>query len=152
MKKILLLGLLFCLTNLKAQICLHATQSYPVASSPWVVRNADLDGNSVPDLISISSVSSSSGAITSLMNYNPSTTNFSTTITTTLNPAANAVDIAVADFDGDGKQDVAVDNTGTPAVPFFPGNGAGVFNPPVNIGLTNNSQAITAADFNNDTK
>jgi FG-GAP-like repeat/Putative Ig domain len=60
--------------------------------------------------------------------------------------------IVTADFNGDGKLDVAVTDSGGNAVIVLLGNGDGTFGSPINIPVGNQPDAIVAGDFNNDGK
>jgi uncharacterized repeat protein (TIGR01451 family) len=60
--------------------------------------------------------------------------------------------IAVADFNGDSKLDIAVANTGSSNVSILLGNGDGTFQPAVNFSAGNNPSAIAVGDFNGDGK
>ena len=62
-------------------------------------------------------------------------------------------DVVVADFNGDGKLDLAVSNVGSGNVSVLLGNGDGTFQPATNFdtGLPN-PVALAKGDFNNDGK
>jgi hypothetical protein len=64
--------------------------------------------------------------------------------------------MAVADFNGDGKQDIAVTNSllywGTNSISVLPGNGLGGFGTRKTIKVENFPQDIAAGDFNGDGK
>lgn len=60
--------------------------------------------------------------------------------------------IVAADFNGDGKLDVAVTDSGTNAVHILTGNGDGTFLESATISVGNQPGAIVAGDFNNDGK
>jgi hypothetical protein len=60
--------------------------------------------------------------------------------------------IVKADFDGDGKLDVAVTNSIDNSVTILLGNGDGTFGAPTAIPFGNQPDAIIAADFSNDGK
>jgi hypothetical protein len=60
--------------------------------------------------------------------------------------------IVVADFNGDGKLDVAVTDSIANDVYILLGNGDGTFGPPITIAVGNDPDAIVAGDFNNDGK
>jgi hypothetical protein len=62
----------------------------------------------------------------------------------TLNFPANSFYLAYADFNRDGKLDIA-----TPTQVFL-GNGDGTFQSPRNLNLTGNLSLVVAADFNGD--
>jgi uncharacterized repeat protein (TIGR01451 family) len=60
--------------------------------------------------------------------------------------------IAVGDFNGDGKIDIAVANTGSGDVSILLGTGDGTFQPAVNYSAGNSPTAIAVGDFNGDGK
>jgi hypothetical protein len=62
--------------------------------------------------------------------------------------------IAIGDFNGDGKQDLAVTNyaTGNPTVSIFLGNGDGTFRPQVSYQVGPEAYGIAVGDFNRDGK
>ncbi len=60
--------------------------------------------------------------------------------------------IVTADFNGDGKLDLAVTDSDANAVLILLGNGNGTFGLPATIAVGNQPDAILAADFNNDGK
>ena len=67
-------------------------------------------------------------------------------------------DIAVGDFNGDGKMDLAVANEGDSyandagSISILLGNGDGTFQPAINLTLVKNPMRIAAGDFNGDGK
>ena len=58
--------------------------------------------------------------------------------------------IAVGDFNGDGKLDLAVANSAADNVSVLLGNGDGTFGAPVNYQAGNGAVEVSAADFNGD--
>jgi FG-GAP-like repeat/Putative Ig domain len=64
----------------------------------------------------------------------------------------NLYAIVVADFNGDGKPDVAVTDSSANDVYILLGNGDGTFGPPSAIAVGNDPDAMVAGDFNNDGK
>lgn len=64
------------------------------------------------------------------------------------NPAA----VAVADFNGDGKPDIAVVNSGSSNVSILLGNGDGTFQSAKNFDVGKSMTSIFAGDFNGDGK
>ncbi|HKW63310.1 MAG TPA: choice-of-anchor D domain-containing protein [Candidatus Acidoferrum sp.] len=73
---------------------------------------------------------------------------------TLTSPLANPFSVAVGDFNGDGKMDLAVVDRGatTDSIFFFFGNGDGTYQAPVSVSLGGlaASNQIAAADFNKD--
>ena len=59
---------------------------------------------------------------------------------------------AVGDFNGDGKQDLAVVNQGSNNVSILLGHGAGNFSAPTNFGVGPNPRSVAVGDFNADGK
>jgi len=59
---------------------------------------------------------------------------------------------AVGDFNGDGKQDLAVVNTGSANVSILLGNGDGTFQPAVNYSVGGSPGYVAVGDFNGDGK
>jgi uncharacterized repeat protein (TIGR01451 family) len=64
----------------------------------------------------------------------------------------NPSGVVVADFNGDGKPDIAVVNSGSNNVSILLGNGDGTFQAAKNFDAGNSMNAIFAADFNGDGK
>jgi len=60
--------------------------------------------------------------------------------------------IVAADFNGDGKLDIAVTDSNANRVTILLGNGDGTFGPPTTIPAGNEPSSIVAGDFNNDGK
>lgn len=58
--------------------------------------------------------------------------------------------IVAGDFNGDGKLDLAVTDTGTNSVFILLGKGDGTFQSPISFAVGNSPDAIVAGDFNND--
>jgi len=140
-------------TNCFAQVCFKAPQTYTTGSQPKVVRNANFNTGGIPDLVTINSNTITPSAdITVMMDYNAGSSTFSTTTTYTLPPATNPTDLAVGDFDGDGKQDIITVNNGTNNVSVLPGLGNGTFGTAINFTVGTGPKAVTVADFNTDGK
>jgi uncharacterized repeat protein (TIGR01451 family) len=58
--------------------------------------------------------------------------------------------IAIGNFNGDGKADLAVTNTYSNTISIFPGNGNGTFQSSVSYPAGNSPHSIATADMNND--
>jgi hypothetical protein len=65
---------------------------------------------------------------------------------------ATVTAVAVADFNGDGKLDIATASKGTDQVAILTGNGDGTFNTPVVFAAGQGVSGIGVADFNGDGK
>ena len=59
--------------------------------------------------------------------------------------------IIATDFDGDGKQDLAVADSSN-SISVLPGNGDGTFQPAISFVAGNSPNSIAAGDFNGDAK
>jgi len=68
----------------------------------------------------------------------------------TLSAGSTPAAAAIADFNGDGKQDIAIANAGGDNVSVFLGNGDGTFRAAVSYAAGAQPQALVAADFNGD--
>ena len=60
--------------------------------------------------------------------------------------------VAVGDFNGDGKQDLAVANFGSDNVSILLGDGAGNFSAPTNFAAGDQPFSVAVGDFNGDGK
>ncbi len=58
--------------------------------------------------------------------------------------------VAVGDFNGDGKLDMAVANSGSNSVSILLGTGTGTFGPATNYGVGSSPYGVTVGDFNGD--
>ena len=65
---------------------------------------------------------------------------------------ANPYSVAVGDFNGDGKQDLAVANGGSNNVSILLGTGAGSFGAATNFAVGTFPKSVTVGDFNSDGK
>jgi hypothetical protein len=128
--------------------------SYAVGNSPATLQVADVNQDGKPDLL----VVNLSDNTLSVLLGNGDGTFQAQIVTTIIGPIANATCcLAVADFNGDGKPDVAapvpvVTTQGAYGVAILLGNGDGTFQAPVIYPTITASDAIAAADFNNDGK
>ena len=131
---------------------------YASGSGPEAVLLADLNGDTVFDLIvaNAGNFNNDSGSVSVLLGNADGT--FRAAVNYVAGVAPNA--LAAADFNKDGKLDVAVANGGSlgaPALPpgngnvsLLPGNGDGTLGAPVQLVAGNRPFSILAADFNKD--
>jgi len=130
----------------------QATPSYPVIENPYFVAVADLDGDSVPDLVTASDYYYYRGKLRVLLGNGDGS----------YRPAFGAADhgffsVAVADLDGDGIPDLVTgsqdyDPPSPPAVYVLLGNGDATFREaiPLAIGALPRSFAIADLDGDSD--
>ena len=69
-----------------------------------------------------------------------------------LGTGSNPVSVAVGDFNGDDRQDLAVANYGSANVSILLGNGAGSFGAATDFGVGTNPNSVAVGDFNGDGK
>ena len=77
---------------------------------------------------------------------------FTTGPTSPISLGSSLSAVVAADFNGDGKLDIAVTDSAANTVIILLGNGDGTFGAPTTIPVGNNPYAIVAGDFNNDGK
>ncbi|MGC9948408.1 MAG: VCBS repeat-containing protein [Bryobacteraceae bacterium] len=119
--------------------------TYDVGVGPSSVAVGDFNGDGKPDL-AVTNMGSDPGNISVLLNHGDGTFEPQVTYAVGSNPAS----VAVGDFNGDGKLDLAVANSASDWVSILPGNGNGTFQTPVNAEVGSGSGFVIAGDFNGD--
>jgi hypothetical protein len=123
-----------------------ATQSFitgstpPIGATPTFVTAADLNGDGIQDLIS---VLQNSNIVVALGNGDGT---FQTAQPLSIGSAGNV--LAIGDFNGDGKLDIAT--TGSSSVYILLGHGDGTFGEPTQFQADNGVDGIVLGDFNGD--
>lgn len=111
---------------------------------------ADFNNDGKLDLAVVDAMTGSATSVVRVM-LNDGSGDLSTNQTTNLN-AANPKDIAMADFNGDGKKDVLVAEFDADQMLLLTGKGDGTFNAPVAFTAGDGPTGICVADLNGDGK
>jgi hypothetical protein len=130
----------------------QAVMSYPVGpnSDPWYVADGDLNGDGILDL-----AVSSRGSVSVLLGNGDGTFRASHGYPVGLsgNYFGSGNSVAIGDFNGDGKPDLAVGNNAGNNVSVLLGNGDGTFPVTPNYSTGSSSDyagGVAVADFNGD--
>ncbi|HXU25850.1 MAG TPA: FG-GAP-like repeat-containing protein [Bacteroidia bacterium] len=149
MKKFLCIALLFCLVQVKAQLCFYPATSYSVGTNTNTknITTGDFNGDGKMD-IAMAIVTPSLVSI--LLGDGAGHFPTATTFTTNSQPYS----ICSADFNGDGNADIATANNGSTFKGFsvMLGNGAGSLGSVISYSAGTNPSGIATADFNADGK
>ena len=132
--------------------------TYSAGYSPRVVVASDLNGDAKPDLV-VANYSSggNSGSISVLLNLNTGNGKFGIAVDYPIAVNGTPDAVAIGDFNGDGKPDIAVAISGSNAsiIAIFLGNGDGSFQQylayPAGF-ISSDPLHIAAADFDGDGK
>jgi hypothetical protein len=116
----------------------------PLPAAPTAVATGDLNGGGV-DIVAVT-------ADHVFVFLNKGNGTFDTTPAHSYLTQATVTAVAVADFNGDGKLDIATSSNGTDQVAVLTGNGDGSFNTPVVFAAGQDVTGIGVADFNGDGK
>jgi hypothetical protein len=126
--------------------------STPVTGiSPGSVAIADFNGDGKLDIITLNYASAPGNTLTLLLGNGDGTFTTGTVPATSFSPST----IAVGDFNGDGKADLAVASGVSDALVVLLGNGDGTFtesSPSAIVGSTSGIGPIVVGDFNGDGK
>jgi len=122
---------------------------YPTGSTAQelIVYLVDVNGDGKLDIVT----GNADGSISVLLNKGNGTFNPGTLITSMSSISTLPNYLTFADFNGDGKMDIAVStNSSVTAVYVLPGNGTGTFGTPIQTSLPYYPITLSAADFNKD--
>jgi plastocyanin len=128
-----------------------SAKRYATGNIPLAVALADVNGDGKLDAITVNNgnnMVSGVGSVSVLLGNGDGTFGTKTDFPVGANPAG----VAVGDFDGDGKPDLAVSNVTDGTVSILRGNGDGTFQTAVPYTVGGNAQSIAIADFNGDGK
>jgi hypothetical protein len=121
---------------------------YAVDANPVPVAAGDFNGDGKPDLAAVNDFGGSNGAgsVSILLGNGDGTFQPAHTFDVGDRPSS----LAVADYNDDGKQDLAVGNYYGNSVTVLLGNGDGTFSALANFAAEEAPVAVNAADFNGD--
>jgi hypothetical protein len=122
-------------------------QAYAVFSSPASVAIADLDGDTVPDLVTANSIPSGIGLVFVLLGNGDGSFQATGAFAAGNRPR----DVAVADLDGDTVPDLVTANGDTDDVSVLLGNGDGSFQLAQNFAAGVLPVSVAVADVDGDT-
>jgi hypothetical protein len=121
--------------------------SYTTASNPRSVHAADFNGDGKPDLVTANSGTTSNNVSVFL---NSGSGTFAAAVNYSIGASTDPYSVIAADFDGDGKLDLATANFSGNNISVLLGSGTGTFAAPVNYAVGTKPYAVTAADFDGD--
>ena len=119
---------------------------YAAGPTPFSVAVGDFNGDGIPDLAVVNSGAGPGNGISILLGNGDGT--FKTHVDYPAGGTPHSV--AAADFNRDGKLDLAVANGNSNTVSILLGNGDGTFQSPVSYATGQNTQWLVARDFNGD--
>ncbi len=126
--------------------------NYAAPNAPVAVFIGDFNGDGKPDLAVAFNNGNTNGGVSIYLGNGDGTFQAAVNFAT----PAPALAIAVGDFNGDGKADLAVTNSAslstTGAVAVLLGNGNGTFQTAVNYAVSGIPESVIAGDFNGDGK
>jgi hypothetical protein len=146
-----------CLSNMVSVVTgkgngkFNAPAYYPTGATAQegLVYLADINGDGKPDIVT----ENADGTISVLLNNGDGTYKPGMLINSIAAFYPHDLDLAIGDFTGDGKVDIAATTNGNQYVVYvLPGNGDGTFGAPLQDAMPYAPITVAAGDFNNDGK
>lgn len=128
-----------------------SSNQYFVGGLPQSLAVGDFNGDGKSDLVT---ANYSTGEVNVLLGNGDGTFQAAINSDSNLTFGFGAISVAVADFDADGKSDLAVGQYGSPGLSVLMGNGDGTFGSPIDYGIGGaaNLNALVVGDLNSDGK
>ena len=124
----------------------QAPSAFAAGYCPGALEVGDFNGDGKLDLVAGDCGNTSTGVVLLFLGNGDGTFQPATSYSAGLNPGSTVV----ADFNGDGKLDVAVTNLNSSDLSVFFGNGDGTLQPAVSYASGGFAEGLAAADFNGD--
>lgn len=124
----------------------QAHVEYPTGPLPDTVATADFNGDGILDLVATTGTYGTNNTVSVLLGNGDGT--FQPYVSYTAGTGTSFV--ALGDFNGDGKIDMAVANEVSNTVSILLGNGRGGFQPHIDFAAGTTANGIATGDFNGD--
>jgi hypothetical protein len=124
----------------------QAGREFGAGVSPVSIAPGDFNGDQVPDLAVANFASGVASGVSVLLGNGDGTFRAAERYAT----GTEAQAVAVGDFNGDGRLDLAVANNGSDNVSVLLGNGDGTFQTAVNYAARRQPRSVAVGDFNGD--
>ena len=125
-----------------------AAVNFAVGTEPWSVAVGDFNGDGKADLAVADAGSDGGDSVSILLGNGDGTFAAAANYAVGVLPYA----VAVGDFNGDGKADLACVNESSGTVSILLGNGDGTFGAAVNYSVGTQPYSVVVGDFNSDSK
>jgi hypothetical protein len=143
----ILLLILGSFSNTVLAISFEAMPTYKVGDNPMSINTGDFNGDGKIDL-AVANGSYHSQSVSILLGNGDGT--FSPAVD--YNAGSVPYSVSTGDFNGDGKSDLAIADSGSCSVSILLGNGDGTFGPAAHFNTGSVPSSIITGDFNGDSK